>query len=86
MTQDKMLKTRLLISSLSDMDKLTLLGEQLEGLLAFEGQDALDLMCGVVDAYGAAYHNIEEAIAASLIDKSDDYDGGRFDYESSRGI
>ena len=77
---------RLLIATLTDTDKLTLLGEQLEGPLAFDGQDAIDAMCEVVDAYYVAFDHIQEAIADSLIDKSDDYDGGRFDYYTSRGV
>jgi len=77
---------RLLIATLTDADKLTLLGEQLEGPLGFEGQDAIDAMCVVVDAYCIAFDGIEETIADSLIDQSDDYDGGRFDYLTSRGV
>jgi hypothetical protein len=86
MTQSKLSEARLLIAALSDTDKLTLLGEQLEGPLAFEGQDALDAMCEVVDAYYVSFNHIEEAIADSLIEQSDDYDGGRFDYLTSRGV
>ena len=77
---------RLLIATLTDADKLTLLGEQLEGPLGFEGQDAIDAMCVVVDAYCIAFDGIEEAITNSLTDQSDDYDGGRYDFNTTRGV
>ena len=77
---------RLIIAALSDTDKLTLLGEQIEGPLSFDSQDAIDAMYGVDYAFRAAFNNIEEAIADSLIDQSDDYDGGRFDFATSRGL
>jgi hypothetical protein len=77
---------RLLIGTLNDEDKLTLLSEQLEGPLCFDSQDAVDLMCDVVDAYGAVLNHVQEAIADSLTDKSDDYDGGRYDFYTTRGV
>jgi hypothetical protein len=77
---------RLLIATLTDADKLTLLGEQLEGPLGFESQDAIDAMCVVVDAYCIAFDGIEEAITNSLTDQSDDYDGGRYDFNTTRGV
>lgn len=86
MTQNNLQAARLLIATLTDTEKLTLLGEQLEGPLCFDSQDAIDLMCDVVDAYGAVLKHVEEAIEDSLIDKSDDYDGGRYDFYTTRGI
>ena len=77
---------RHLIATLNDEEKLTLLTEQLEGPLCFDSQDAVDLMCEVVDAYGAVLNHVEEAIADSLTDKSDDYDGGRYDFYTTRGV
>lgn len=74
---------RLLIGTLTDTDKLTLLQEQLWGDLGIQCEDAGILIDRVADALGDVLDGIEEAIEA---DGADDYDGGRFDFETSRGL
>lgn len=74
---------RLLIATLTDTDKLALLKDQLLGNLGFACQDACDLMDATSEAFGKDYRFIEEAIEA---DGADDYDGGRFDFVTSRGL
>jgi hypothetical protein len=77
---------RLLIAKLTDTDKLALLSDQLLGGLGFDSPSAADLMQGTSDAFDAEYRFIEEAIEADLIDRSEDYDGGRWDFAASRGL
>jgi hypothetical protein len=77
---------RLLISKLSDTDKLALLSDQLEGDLCFDSQDAMDATCDLYDAFRACFDSLQEAIEADLIEPDDDYDGGRWDFATSRGL
>lgn len=74
---------RLLIATLTDADKLALLKDQLLGNLGFDCQDACDLMDATSEAFGDDYQFIEEAIEA---DGAEDFDGGRFDFATSRGL
>jgi len=78
--------SRLLIATLTDTDKLALLSEQLEGNLSFDSQDAIDALGDVLDAFYASYDRIGDAVDAALVDRADDYDGGRFDFYASRGV
>ena len=82
----KLAAARLLIASLTDADKWRLLGEQLEGDLCFDDEAAVDALGPVTDAYCSSYEEIDELIDATMFDPSDDYDGGRFDFETSRGL
>lgn len=80
----KLEAARAAIAALSDADKWTLLGEQLEGDLCFASQDAVDATCDITDAYRASYERIDEAVDASMVEP--DYDGGLFDFVTSRGV
>lgn len=82
----KLAAARLLIASLTDADKWALLGEQLEGDLCFDDQAAVDALGPVTDAYRAGFEHIDELVDAAMFDPSDDYDGGRFDFATSRGL
>lgn len=77
---------RLLISKLTDTDKLALLSDQLEGDLCFDSQAAMDATCDLHAAYLACFDSLQEAIEADLIDYREDYDGGRWDFATSRGL
>lgn len=74
---------RLLIGTLTDTDKLALLQDQLWGDLGLDCEQASMLMDRVADTLGDNLEGIEEAIEA---DGADDYDGGRFDFVTSRGL
>jgi hypothetical protein len=83
-TPTKLEAARAAIAALTDADKLTLLGDQLEGDLCFDSQDACDALGDVIDSYRACYDAVDEAIDAS--DPTDDYDGGEWDWATSRGV
>lgn len=80
----KLEAARAAIAALTDADKWTLLRDQLEGDLCFDSQDAMDAISDVYDAYRASYERIDEAVDASMVEP--DYDGGAYDFATSRGL
>jgi hypothetical protein len=81
----KLEAARAAIAALTDADKWTLLRDQLEGDLCFDSQDACDATCNLTDALAASFERIDEAVDASM-DEPDGYDGGLFDFATSRGL
>jgi hypothetical protein len=81
----KLEAARAAIAALTDADKWTLLRDQIEGDLCFDSQDACDATCDLTDALAASYERIDEAVDASMVEP-DGYDGGLFDFATSRGL
>lgn len=70
------------IDKLTDESKVDLIGYLLEG--GFDNEDVVEALSDTVDAYAAAYKGIQNIFEDAPVD--DDYDGGRFDWETSRGV
>jgi hypothetical protein len=85
---DKLEAAIIAYAALTDADKATFTGLQLDGgddRLAFDDQGIADAFSDVTDAYRASYERIEEAVDASMVEP-DGYDGGLFDFATSRGL
>jgi len=85
-TPSKLEAARAAIAALTDADKWTLLRDQLEGDLCFDSQDACDATCDLTDALRASFERIDEAVDASMVDRGEYYDGGAWDWQTSRGV
>lgn len=70
-------------TALSDAQKVNLIGHLLEG--GFDDEDIADALSDTIDAYAEAYKGIQNILDDQTADPTEDYDGGRFDWETSRG-
>ena len=72
------------VEALSDAQKVDLIGRLLEG--GFDDEDIVDALSSTINAFDAAYKGIQNILDDPIADPADDYDGGRFDWETSRGV
>jgi hypothetical protein len=76
-------------AAMTDADKAAFLGLQLDGgddRLAFDDQDIADAFSDVSDAYRDSFERIDEAVDTSMVDRGECYDGGAWDWQTSRGV
>lgn len=76
-------------AAMTDADKAKFIDLQLDGgddRIAFHDQGISDAFIDVTDAYRASFERIDEAVDASMVDRGECYDGGLYDWQTSRGV